>query len=186
MIDLSKTAYLAIDLQEDVLRPQPLFPQSAQAIVAANDRVSQALKNTAALEVLVRVQQATFGHLYPFAATTRAVPVATPELSLAIASEAATNVIVVNKHNPSAFFGTDLDVQLRRFGIETLLVAGVSTSNGVYATVLDGFQHAYRVLVIEDACADRDGENHAFFFRKMFPRLAHVTTVAEVLQLIKT
>lgn len=181
-IDLNETAYVAIDLQTDILQAQPLYPWTAQTVIAANDRLSQAVKNTAALAVLVGVQQATFQHLYPFPAQKRVLPVQAPELCLPIASEPAVNVLRVTKHSPSAFFGTDLDLQLRRYGIRTLILAGVSTSNRVYATALDAFQYAYNVVVVEDACADRDIEKHDFFFRKMFPRIARVATVEEVLQ----
>lgn len=178
-LNLAKTAVVFIDLQADILNTAPLYPRSAQAVIAANDRLSLAFKNTAALEVLVSVQTETFNHLYPFPASHRHLANhAAPQLVLPIAKDAqAANVIQVTKHNPGAFFGTDLDLQLRRQGIDTIILAGVSTSNGVYATALDAFQYAYHVIVAEDACADRDVEKHDFFFAKMFSRIATVSSV---------
>ena len=182
--NLSKTAIVFIDLQQDILDAAPLFPWSADAVIAANDRLSQAFKNTPALEVLVSVQTETFQHLYPFPAEKRHLPNAEqPKLLLPIAQDPeANNVIHVTKHNPGAFFGTDLDLQLRRQGIDTIILAGVSTSNGVYATALDAFQYAYHVIVAVDACADRNLEKHDFFFTKMFRRIATVSSVDEILQ----
>lgn len=183
-LNLAKTAVVFIDLQENILHAASLYPWTASTIIANNDQLSQAFKNTPALEVLVSVQTQTFNHLYPFAAESRHLATgAQPQLSLPIATDAdAQNVIQVTKHNPGAFFGTDLDLQLRRQGIDTIILSGVSTSNGVYATALDAYQYAYHVIIAEDACADRDIEKHDFFFAKMFSRIATVASVETIIQ----
>lgn len=184
MLNLAKTAIVAIDLQDNILHAAPLFPRTEEQVLDANNQLTAALKNTDALIALVSVQAATFQHLYPFAATDRALPATddAPILSLPIARQPdAYNVIRVTKHNPGAFFGTDLDLQLRRDGIDTIILTGVSTSNGVYATAIDAFQNAYNLIVVEDACADRDAEKHEFFFRKMFGRIARIATTADIL-----
>lgn len=62
-------------------------------------------------------------------------------------------------------FGTSLDLQLRRRGIETIILSGVATTNGVYATALDAFQHGYHIVLAEDACSDRDKESHQLFIK---------------------
>ncbi|WP_125711482.1 isochorismatase family protein [Lacticaseibacillus porcinae] len=186
-LNLAKTAVVFIDLQQNILNAAPLYPSNAKSVIAANDRLSQAFKNTPALEVLVSVQTETFQHLYPFPAEKRHLANAEqPKLLLPIAQDPeADNVIQVTKHNPGAFFGTDLDLQLRRQGIDTIILAGVSTSNGVYATALDAFQYAYHVIVIEDACADRDLEKHDFFFTKMFDRIADVVSIEEIVPAVE-
>ena len=62
------------------------------------------------------------------------------ESVMPIAQDAdAKNVLKIMKHNPGAFFGTDLDVQLRRRKVDTILLTGVATTNGVYATALDAY-----------------------------------------------
>ncbi len=185
-LNLANIAVVFIDLQADILRAAPLYPWTASAVITANDRLSQAFKNTAALEVLVSVQTETFQHLYPFAAKQRhLVNGNQPELLLPIVQDPdAQNVIQVTKHNPGAFFGTDLDLQLRRQGIDTIILAGVSTSNGVYATALDAFQYAYHVIIAEDACADRDIEKYDFFFTKMFSRIATVSSVETIVDAV--
>jgi nicotinamidase-related amidase len=60
----------------------------------------------------------------------------------------------------SAFFGTDLDDQLRAAGCDTVIVTGASTSGCVRATAVDALQHGYRVLVPRDAVADRAADAH--------------------------
>ena len=184
--NLAQTAVVFIDLQADILQAAPLYPWTASAVITANDQLSQVFKNTPALEVLVSVQTETLQHLYPFAGKQRYLANGDqPELLLPIAKDPdAQNVIQVTKHNPGAFFGTDLDLQLRRQGIDTIILAGVSTSNGVYATALDAFQYAYHVIIAEDACADRDIEKHDFFFTKMFSRIATVASVEQIISAV--
>ena len=68
--------------------------------------------------------------------------------------------VVVLKNKPSPFFGTPLESWLRYEGIDSLIVVGISTSGCVRAGVLDGFNHNFRVTVIEDCCGDRSERVH--------------------------
>jgi nicotinamidase-related amidase len=68
---------------------------------------------------------------------------------------------VVSKAKASAFFGTPLLTHLTRQRIDTLIVAGTTTSGCVRATVVDAMSHGFRVLVAEDACFDRSRFAHA-------------------------
>jgi ureidoacrylate peracid hydrolase len=62
----------------------------------------------------------------------------------------------VVKHRASAFFGTDLDQRLRAAGVDTLVVAGTTTSYCVESTVRDAFARDYDVVVVADCVADTD------------------------------
>jgi maleamate amidohydrolase len=68
---------------------------------------------------------------------------------------------VLAKAKASAFFGTPLLTYLHRHQVDTLLVAGTTTSGCVRASVVDAASHGYRVLVAEDACFDRSAFAHA-------------------------
>lgn len=68
--------------------------------------------------------------------------------------------VIVKKSKPSGFFGTPLESYLRYDGIDTLVVAGVSTSGCVRASVNDAFSHNFRVIVVEEACGDRSPTAH--------------------------
>jgi nicotinamidase-related amidase len=87
---------------------------------------------------------------------------------------------VITKHRISAFVGTDLDMILRANEIDTLILMGIATSGVVLATLLDGSDADYRVLVVKDCCADQDPEVHACLTGKVFPRLARVVSAAEL------
>jgi nicotinamidase-related amidase len=62
---------------------------------------------------------------------------------------------VILKKYASAFFGTDLATELTTHGVDTLVLAGVTTSGCVRATAVDSLQHGYRTVVPADAVGDR-------------------------------
>jgi nicotinamidase-related amidase len=67
---------------------------------------------------------------------------------------------LILKKFASAFFGTDLASRLNHLSIDTVLLAGCSTSGCVRATAVDGLQNGYRMMVVRDAVGDRDSEAH--------------------------
>ncbi len=72
---------------------------------------------------------------------------------------------VLTKLFASAFFGTPLAAMLAAHGVDTVVVAGASTSGCVRATVVDALQHGYRVVVPREAVADRaTGPHEAALF----------------------
>ncbi len=63
---------------------------------------------------------------------------------------------VIRKHRYSAFFGTDLDMILRGWGVDTVIIAGTTTENCCHATARDAFFHDYKVVFLSDATATFD------------------------------
>ena len=88
--------------------------------------------------------------------------------------------LIVRKTRVGAFATTDLDAQLRTRGITTLILAGVSTSGIVLSTVRDAHDRDYQVVVLADACADRDPAVHAFLLERIFPSQAQVISGAQL------
>jgi nicotinamidase-related amidase len=88
--------------------------------------------------------------------------------------------VIVTKHRASAFFGTDLDMILRANGIETLVLAGIVTSGVVLSTVRHAADADYRLVVVEDCCADRDAEVHRVLMEKVFARWTTVVKAEDV------
>ncbi|MEW4356555.1 cysteine hydrolase [Enterococcus faecium] len=174
IFDLSKTAFVAIDMQKEIVNNGTLSPHTAASILTNNDLLVRTLKRTAALKVLVNVDISTFPYLSQ-----------QTDILLKDSLKDTDNMLTITKYNPSAFFGTSLDLQLRRRGIETIILSGVATTNGVYATALDAFQHGYHIVLAEDACSDRDKESHQLFIKKIFPKTARVRSTKQIIEAIQ-
>jgi maleamate amidohydrolase len=68
--------------------------------------------------------------------------------------------LVIRKTYPSAFFGTTLASWLTQRGIQTLLIAGCTTSGCVRASVVDAMCNGFRPFVITDCVGDRSLQAH--------------------------
>lgn len=97
-----------------------------------------------------------------------------PATAIADAIAPREGDIVVRKQRVGAFSTTDLDQQFRDRGIDTLLLGGIATSGVVLSTVRDAADRDYRLIVLEDLCADQDPEVHRVLVEKVFPRQADV------------
>lgn len=85
----------------------------------------------------------------------------------------------------SAFFGTELDLQLRRRGCRTLVICGVATNMGVEATARAAFDLDYDVVIAGDACGSVSAEFHAFALEKLLPRIARVRDTVAILEALR-
>ena len=92
---------------------------------------------------------------------------------------------VIVKHRVNAFYGTDLAMVLGARNIDTLVLMGHATSGVILSTVRYGADADYRLVVVEDGCADRDPEVHDFLMQKIFPRQATIATAAEVVAALR-
>jgi nicotinamidase-related amidase len=92
--------------------------------------------------------------------------------------------IVLTKRQWGAFYGTELDLQLRRRGVDTIILCGISTSVGVESTARDAYERGYNQIFVEDAMASGDAEAHRVSVGSTFPRIGRVRSTAEVLAAI--
>lgn len=88
---------------------------------------------------------------------------------------------VIVKKFPSAFFETDLQERLRALEVDTLIIAGCTTSVCVRATAVDAMQHHYHTLIADEAVGDFDTALHAVHLRDMDARYADVVAVDQIL-----
>jgi nicotinamidase-related amidase len=87
---------------------------------------------------------------------------------------------VVVKKYASAFFGTDLVSRLNARRVDTLLLAGCTTSGCVRATAVDGLQNGFRVMVVREAVGDRLPAAHEQSLADMQAKYADVVSVDRV------
>ncbi len=91
------------------------------------------------------------------------------------------NEDIIEKHWASAFFDTDLSTLLREQQVDSLVITGLTTSGCVRASVLDGMQHEYPVVVPREAVGDRNADAHAANLHDMNAKYADVVSKHEVL-----
>jgi maleamate amidohydrolase len=86
----------------------------------------------------------------------------------------------LRKSSPSPFFGTPLVGHLNALGVDTLIVAGESTSGCVRASVVDACTHRYNAIVAEECVFDRHESTHAINLFDMHQKYADVLPLAEI------
>jgi len=87
--------------------------------------------------------------------------------------------VTVIKRRVCAFTGSDLEVILRSFGIQHMILTGIATSGVVLSTVREAADKDYRITVLTDCCADGDEEVHRVLTTKVFTRQADVINLEE-------
>lgn len=104
-----------------------------------------------------------------------------PESRIVDALAPRPGEIVVRKRVPSAFFGTDLAPALARHRVDTVMVAGCTTSGCVRASVLDALCHGFRPMVVRDCVGDRAIGPHEANLFDMGQKYADIVTSAEAM-----
>lgn len=99
--------------------------------------------------------------------------------------EPLANEIVVTKQYASAFFGTSLSATLTAQGIDTLFIAGLTTSGCVRASALDAMQNGFVPLVVREAVGDRDPAPHEANLFDLQAKYAEVISLQDALGLFK-
>jgi nicotinamidase-related amidase len=178
VLDPQTTAFLFMDFQNGIL---PLLGDRADEVIRPALAVLEAARAASALVVFVRV---AFRPGYPevsdrnmsggaLKATGRLLLDAPDSQIIEAMAPRPTEPVVV-KHRTGPFGGTDLAPILRARGASTLVLLGVATSGVVLSTVRHAADEDYRLVVVEDACADRDPEVHRVLMEKVLPRQATV------------
>ena len=91
---------------------------------------------------------------------------------------------VFTKQYPSAFFGTKLDQWLKEQAVDTLFLAGFSTSGCVRASALDAMQYGYVPFAVSDACGDRDEAIQNANLHDLGAKYAEIVTSGDVAALL--
>ena len=92
----------------------------------------------------------------------------------------AADEIVIVKRYPSAFFATDLGQRLREGGIDSLFIAGLTTSGCIRATAMDALLNGIAGTVVREAVGDRDPAQHEANLFDIAAKLADVRGEAEI------
>jgi Amidases related to nicotinamidase len=184
-LDAKETALVLIDLQKGILARQTA-PHSAADVLSRCGALAKAFRAAGAPVILVHVSYGVNGG-DRLTQPIDAPPMGNPEPGWdEIAPELRhENEIIVTKRQWGAFYGTALDLHLRRRGIDTIVIGGIPTNFGVESTARDGFERGYSFVFAEDAMSGLSGEAHQFAISTIFPRLGRVRSSTDVLAAIK-
>ena len=184
-IDPQKAALVLIDLQQAVVS-RPCAPRSAAEVVQNAARLAAKFRAVGATVVLVTVsfRQDSRDRLNvpvdsPAQFNVNALPSNWAELVPEIGPRDGDITII--KRQWGAFYGTELDLQLRRRDVRTLLLGGIATNFGVESTGRDAYERGYAQVFVEDAMGSMTAEAHEFAVKTIFPRIGNVRSTAEAL-----
>jgi nicotinamidase-related amidase len=182
-----QTALVLIDLQKGILGRQTA-PHSASDVLARSVRLAERFRATGGLVVLVHVSFSPDGGDRLTQPTDEPPPPAAAqpgwdEISPVLGPDPAD--IVITKRQWGAFYGTQLELQLRRRGITTIAIAGIATNFGVESTARDAYELGYALVFVEDAMAGLTSAAHAFAVSTIFPRIGRIRSTEEVLAALK-
>lgn len=93
--------------------------------------------------------------------------------------------IVVEKRLPSAFFGTDLAGMLVPRGVDTLVIAGCTTSGCIRASTLDAMCYGFRPMVVADCVGDRAEAPHRASLFDLGKKYADIIDRAQALSAMR-
>ena len=109
-----------------------------------------------------------------------------PDLAaFAAGLEPVAGETVITKQYASAFFGTTLASTLTSLGVDTVLIAGVSTSGCVRASAVDACQHGFVPLVVREAVGDRHPAPHEANLFDLQAKYAEVVGLQLALEYLK-
>ena len=182
--DPTRTALVVIDLQYGIVGRTPA-PHSGSDVVARASSLAGALRKAGGTVVWLHVTPSPDGKdaLQPPADAPAATPAERPAnwADLVAELDRQPEDLVITKRQWGAFYGTELDLQLRRRGITTIILCGITTNIGVESTARDAFERGYHQVFAEDATSARTTEEHEFVMRTTFPRIGRVRSTAEIL-----
>jgi nicotinamidase-related amidase len=186
-LKLSETALVLVDLQRGIMG-MPVAPHAARDVLARAVELVAAFREASGTVALVRVSFAADGaDVLKQPRDSMVAPARGPgwdELAPELGPERAD--VIVTKHQWGAFYGTELDLQLRRRGVKTIVIGGISTNFGVESTGRDAFERGYALVFVEDAMAGLSAEAHAFACGTIFPRIGRVRSTAQVLDAVRS
>ena len=181
--DPKSTALVLIDLQQGIVS-RTLAPHSAKDVISRAAQLAVALRAKGGTVVYVRVDIADVLYL-PADAPTRDpnAPPPPPSASQLVAESGyQAGDLLVTKRQWGAFYGTELDQQLRRRRIRTIIMGGVATNFGVESTARAAFDRGYELIFAEAAMSSVKAEVHKFAVENIFPRMGRVRTVEQLLE----
>lgn len=187
-IDPRRTAVVIMDLQE-LVRRLPAAPLTVDDVVSAAARLSAAGRSAGVTVIYVKIGREPdhLDSLRPDADRARPVTIVPRELYAFLPGIGGPEPgdIVITKRQWGAFYGTDLELQLRRRGLDTMIMCGIATNYVVESTAREAFERGFRLVFPGDAMTGLAADEHELSVQRIFPQIGRVTEVATVVGLLE-
>jgi ureidoacrylate peracid hydrolase len=163
-INPAKCALIVVDMQNDFVAPgAPMETPAGRAMLPKLTRAIDFCRQAGAKVIYTThahrkdgCDAGLFAKLWPPIASRAGLVDGTRGIEIYDEIAPKPGEIVVKKHRYSAFYGTDLDIILRGWGIDTVVIAGVTTENCCLSTARDALFRDYKVVFLSDATATFD------------------------------
>jgi nicotinamidase-related amidase len=167
------TAFVLIDLQNGILG-RKLAPISAEDLVTRGKALADRFRAENAPVVLVNVKPPLDGperQVDEPSPLPKVLPAGFIDLAPGLA---APSDLLITKSTWGAFFQTDLDAELRKRGVRTIVLGGVATHVGVDTTARQAWELGYELVIARDVTTSLAVEPHEATMRYIFPRIARI------------
>jgi nicotinamidase-related amidase len=180
------TALILIDLQHGITALPTVDP--SDQIVARGVRLADTFRAHNKLVVATRVAFSPDGGdvLKTRTAANRGGPTPTPDYGeFRSELKLGNGDIPITKRGWNAFYGTELDLELRRRKITGIVLAGICTSIGVESAARAANERGYELTIVTDAVTDTARRAHLNSLEVIFPRIAELATTDDVLSALE-
>jgi nicotinamidase-related amidase len=182
-----KTAFISIDLQKGITSRE-MQPNKSNDVIKNAAKIAEVARANGIFVVLVNVtpfdgkdslnpivdNKPSWGNMTRSDDWSEIVPEMNPQ----------KNDLKITKRQWGAFHGTELDLQLRRRGIDTIILCGISTNIGVETTAREAYQHGYNQIIAIDACTAMTEEEHINSEKHTFSRIARIRKTEDIVNAI--
>jgi len=181
--DIKTSALVLIDLQRSIVG-RDTAPYKAMDVVRNCAALAKTLRRAGALIVYVNVDVANFLKLPTDKSLRDPHAPPAPAGASDIVPEAGMEPgdLRITKRQWGAFFGTDLEAQLRQRDIKTIILGGIATNYGVESTARAASGLGFELITVEDAITGLNAEAHRFACENILPYLGRMRSTREVLE----
>ncbi len=182
-LDPHTTALILIDLQKRIIG-RPLAPHSGAEVLKTSSELAERFRTARATVVLVNAAWSPdFKDVLRQPVDRPMTPPAEefpPDFMELADSLQKPGDLRITKRQWGAFHGTELDLQLRRRGIQTIVLGGIATNIGVESTARQAWEHGYAIILAEDATTGQSAEMHKFSIENILPRISKISKAADI------
>ncbi len=188
-IDKKSTALVAIDLQKGIAAMGRQFaPYAADAVIQNAAKLADAFRKNGMPVFLVHVVSSEAERLNvtaddPGWGSTAPMPADWADFVPEMVPKEGD--IIITKKQWGAFYGTELELQLRRRGMKTIVLCGISTNHGVESTARFAYEYGFQQVFAEDAMTSMSAEWHNAAIEIAFKRMGRIRKTDEILDALR-